>query len=298
MDFKKIVEKYNYSSEFSLFLEQVYRELINYYGNEELVFNALYNTKIVSVLNVYNYLKDNNLLDSNNTMVQDGDLKRSSGVYQSIPQLSYSNGNFRVDDIERVVAVVDFDLNDSSKKATLIHELCHLIKSYYNEYTIVDNKLITRSGLIESTYELKIDNGIVTKELIKEDGVGLEEGLTSVVEEEISRNIILKEYKSSGYGVVNVIARNLLEIPNISNVIINAELYHDYKEIFSILDIFDYRELIRITDEVYKLVLLMFSQIFEQEKMQDTAKKINEILINYYKPLNQKISEDISTIRK
>lgn len=295
MNFEKIVTKYNYSEEFSEFFKDVYNGLINYFGNEELVFNALYNTKIVSVKNVYDYFKENDLLEKDDSIVQVGDLRRCSGVYQCVPEIIYDENalKYKIINTKRVVAIVNFDINSSNKKATLIHELCHLIKSYYNENSIEDNRLISRSGLIESIYELQVNNGVVQKKLIKEVGVGLEEGFTSVAEEEISRKIVDKEYNSSGYGVVNAIARNLLKINKMEEIIINAEIYHDYNELFTMLDVEDFYDLVKITDKIYELVLLMFSQIFEQEKMQETVAKINEILTNYYLPLDKKIQSNV-----
>ena len=104
-------------------------ELINEFGDEEIIYEALLNTPIVSVSNVYEYLKDDNLLDESDTIVEEGDLRRSSGVFHSKPEISYNvDGTYKIDDIKRVVAVVNFDFNNNSSKGTLIHELCHLVK--------------------------------------------------------------------------------------------------------------------------------------------------------------------------
>lgn len=294
MKFEKIVQRHGYDIVFSSFLKDVYYELVKYFKNEEIVFEALFNTKIVSVENVYDYMKDNDLLEDYDTLVTNSDMKRSSGVCQSIPEIIYNpqTNTYNIVSVKRSVAVVNLDLSRTHSKATLIHELCHLIKSYYNEYTIEGNILISHSGLIESHYELSFDGTKVTKKLIKEIGVGLEEGLTSVDEEEITRNIVDSEYTSSGYGVVNSVARNLLQIPDIRDIIINAQIYHDKSEIYDKLGIEDYIILEELANKLYELNLEMFSQAFESEKMTETAERIKEILRTEYAPLKSKMESN------
>ena len=294
MKFEKIVQKHGYDIVFSSFLKDVYYELVKYFKNEEIVFEALFNTKIVSVENVYDYMKDNDLLEDYDTLVTNSDMKRSSGVCQSIPEIIYNpqTNTYNIVNVKRSVAVVNLDLSRTHSKATLIHELCHLIKSYYNEYTIEGNILISHSGLIESHYELSFDGTKVTKKLIKEIGVGLEEGLTSVDEEEITRSIVDSEYTASGYGVVNSVARNLLQIPDIRDIIINAQIYHDKSEIYDKLGIEDYIILEELANKLYELNLEMFSQAFEPEKMTETAERIKEILRTEYAPLKSKMESN------
>ena len=291
MNFDLIVQKFGYDIVFSSFLREVYFELVKYYGNEEIVFEALFNTKIVNVNNVYDYMKDNDLLENDETLVTDSDMKRSSGVCQSIPEIIYNpkTNTYEIKNVRRSVAVVNLDLTKIHSKATLIHELCHLIKSYYNEYTIEGNILISHSGLIETHYELSFDGEKVNKKLIKEIGVGLEEGLTSVDEEEITRSIVDNEYKSSGYGVVNAIARNLLELPDIREIIINAQLYHRKNELYDRLGIDDYISLEELSDKLYEMNLKMFSQAFDFVKMTETADKIKKVLREEYAPLKSKM---------
>jgi len=294
MEFEKIVQKFSYYPIFSKFLKEVYLELVNYFGNEQIVFDALYNTKIINVDNVYDYLKDNDLLDNDEYLVKEGDMKRSSGVCQSVPEISYdpNTNTYQITNVKRCVAVVNLNLTKTHSKATLIHELCHLVKSYSNEYTIDGNILTSHSGLIECQYELIYDGTKVVKKLIKEIGVGLEEGLNSVLEEDITRNIVDSNYQSSGYGVVNAIARNLLQISEIREIIANAQLYHDKSEIFDLLGIDDYNSLEMISDRLYKLNLEMFSKAMDLNKMQEISEIMKEILRNEYVPLRDQIASN------
>lgn len=294
MDFVNIVNKFGYSEEFSKVLKQIYDQLIVIFKNEQLVYEALLNTKIVNVNNVYNYLRDNELLESDETLVTESDLKRSSGVYHSVPEITFSDGKYEIKSVKRVVAVVNLDLSNTSSKATLAHELSHLIKSYYNEYTIENNILTANSGFITSTYELSHDGEKVTKKLLKEAGVGLEEGLTSVQEELITRNAFDIGYKSSGYGAVNGIAGNFLELTDMYDVIINAEIYHDKSELFKRIKLEEYTVLEEVADRIYKLGLEMFASAMDYDKMLEIAEEMKKIIREEYAPLRNSMANNLN----
>ena len=152
--------------------------------------------------------------------------------------------------------------------------------------------MISRNGLMEQHYNLSYNDGKVNKSLVKEIGVGIEEGLTSVSEEEISKKIVSEDYKSSGYGVVNVIARNLLSCDGIQEKIVAAQMYHDKSELYILLEE-DYVKLEEVVDRIYKLNLVMFSQAFDLDKMEKTKEKLINILNTEYKELYEKINNNL-----
>lgn len=283
-DFNNIIKKYNYDKEFSVFLYEVYNNLVSYYGNEDIIYNAFLNTKIINTSNIYDYLKENAMIDQD-TLVTEKDLKRSSGIYTSKPLIVSSNNKYKITEIKRVVLVKDFDINSTHKKATLIHELCHMIKSYEEEYIIKDNILLNRSGLIERYYKLNNKDNIVQMELIREKGVGLEEGLTTLSEEILTRNIVDKDYKQKGYGAVYILAKNLNEHLN-ESLVKYASVHHDKDLLYNSFGI-DYQELENLSDIVYKLNLKMYSLVFEPEEI-DTIKKIIIKIIEDYKTVLNK----------
>lgn len=285
--FENIIEKHGYSEEFGIYLKPIYEALVAYYQDESIVYNALLDAKIDTVDNVYDYLKNHDLLESDDTLVSEGDLKRCSGVYQSVPELTFENGSYQIKGARRIVLITD--LNPEHKTGTLIHELCHLIKSYHNEYEIDGDTLISYNGLIERYYKLETENGKVKKTLIKEIGLGLEEGLTSVSEGDISRKVINPEYKQSGYGAVNAIARNFIADSNIFETVKEAELYHDKSPLY---DIFgdSYPKLEDISDRSYKLTLDMFASIFDREKMDELSEELNDLLSTKYQTIRQEMA--------
>jgi len=302
MSFEAIVNKHNYSKEFAVFLEKVCEELVNYFNDEDLVYEAILNTPIVFVGNCYNYAKENGFLNSPDNGVEavsQASLNRSAGVYLSEPIITFNNGLYYISEIKRAVLVTNFTADYS--KGTLIHELCHLIKGYYNEYRIDGNILYSYGGLIESQYALSYDGQNVTKTLFKETGVGLEEGLNTIVEEIITIKTFNEQYKSSGYGVVKTVAENLLldaEDNELLKVIINAQLYHNYQEIIDILGEDDYQKLNMVVDEIYRMSLEIYAYAFDEEKMLEASAKLNEYIKSEYIPLRIQIKDHLSQLKR
>jgi len=295
MNIENVINKYNYSKDFSEFLREVYIELVKEYGNEEIIYEALLNTPIINVNNVYDYLLENHYLDDNDLGIVDaGDLKRSSGVCSTEPVLDYNldTNEYIIKEIKKVVLVRNFDINSDEDKGLLIHELCHLAKNYYNEYVINGDILISRNGLIEEVYKLSYDGNKVKKTLVSELGTGLEEGLNYLTEEIIAKRIVSSNYKATGCGISTQIAKNLLEDFDINEILVNAQIYHDKEELYNKLGMEKFIELESFVDQIYKLELIMFSQIFEPEKMKETEQELLS-MIEKYRELRQNMIDGL-----
>lgn len=279
-EFQKIIDQYHYSEAFGVFLYQVYKAFVEEMGDiyEPIIYEAFLNTDIVNCQNIYDYLKEQDLLDSgNDNLVSESDLRRSNGIYQSVPKVVYdeNTGSYVVESVWRVVAVRDFDLSQDYAKASLIHELGHLIKSYFKEYQILDDILVQRSGLIETREKMVLENGKVKRVLISEKGVGLEEGFNSLLEEKIAKRIVNENYRVSGYEIIQAVASNLLEMKDIEAILYEAQIL-DQKFKFSQEIGEEYEHLEIIGDRIYSLSLKMFSEIFDPEKMQKTSSEITQ----------------------
>ncbi|MBR2708128.1 MAG: hypothetical protein IKE90_01680 [Bacilli bacterium] len=281
-NFDNIIKKYNYDEQFSNFLYKAYLELVNYYGNENIIYNAFLNTEIKSVKDIHEYLKENDMLEDMN-IVTENDLKRSSGIYISKPVIAQINYKYKIIDTKRVVLVENFDINDTNKKTALIHELCHMVKSYENEYKIIGNFLINTSGIIERHYKLTSENGKIHKEIIREKGVGLEKGFTTVAEEYITRRMIDKNYQHSGYESVYILAKILIN--HINESIIKYLSLHKDKDILYD-EITNYIEIEDLADIAYKLNLEMYSKLFKSKEIERIKKIIINIITQYKEILN------------
>lgn len=280
---EKVIKKFNYSEYLAEFLRKLYPFLIEYFKDEELIFNALINTPIYIGYNSYDLLKKLDMLDSDG-LVQDSDLKRSSGVKSSKVKMSYSNNEFVIDDVVRVVGIESSDITSEYAQDALIHELCHLIKSYYNEYSIDKDVLIQRDGLIRRFYKLSVGDNGVKKAFLKEYGIGFEEGLNTIAEEWIAKQVIGSDFKISGYQTIAQLAKNVLINQQILQEVIDAELYKKDINLNGY-----YEEFIQITDKIYQVYLELFASMFDRVKFDKINQELHDLIINVYNPLLDKI---------
>lgn len=275
MDFQNIINKWNYNEELSEFLKKVYNSLIEELGSdfEPIIYEAFLNTEVIlSGNNIYDCLKNRGLLEEEDDYtVSYSDLKRASGVYHCYPNIIFNGTDFEISSVTRVVVINSTTIEEDYIKAALIHELGHMVKGYYQEFSIEGNRLITRSGLIETIEELYIENGKVKKRLISEKGVGIEEGLNAALEESIAKKIVNQNYKVSGYGVINVMAKTLSEDLELKSIILPAQMLKEKKNLIKEIDAHlkdgAYLIIEDIMDRIYKLTLKAFSEIFEPNKM-------------------------------
>ena len=120
-------EKYGYPDELCIFLKELIPALVTYYGDDklDLIINALDNCEII----------DNN---------------KFFGHFHYKAQIDNGNLNIKYE----IRLYKDF----ISSKSTLIHEICHLIKTY-NRYVIKDDNLTVYCGLIEDSYKYNSEIG-------------------------------------------------------------------------------------------------------------------------------------------
>ncbi len=299
MNIENIINKYNYPEDLASFLRKLYPEFINYFGldKEPIIYEALLNTEII-IGDVYSTLKKYDMLEKDTSTVSNADLKRSAGVYQSIPLIEYQNNSFNITNVKRIVVV--YKDNNSFNKGTLIHELGHLIKSYYNEFKIEGDILTTKSGLIENTYHLSLNDGVITKNLIKEESIGLEEGLNSILEEEIAQKIVDPNYKS-GYGLLSDLTKILLTPESLKSAILNTEIMDEKSNIIKLMDeVFikdSFNRFDNIFDKVYRLTLKRFSEVFDQNKYKLTIEELQKVIADEFNPLIKEIKNQ-NNIRK
>ena len=301
MSIETIITKFNYDKELSDFLRKLYPEFINYLGpdKEPIIYEALLNTPIVLCNNIYSLLQQENFLNySNSSLVSTDDLKRATGVYEALPIIKYNpeTNTYYLAEIKRIVAINAPDFTSEYSQTTLIHELSHLIKSYYEECHITNDYLTTRSGLITTIEKLTFQDGVVKQTLVSEQSIGLEEGLTSLMEEEIAQKIVNPNYQVHGYGVINAIARTLCERFNLKEMFLNAQVLNTKNSLITELDNIlmpnAYAKLDDVTTKIYALSLKMYAQIFNPTKMQQISTELTKLIENEYLPLIKSINEN------
>lgn len=300
MNFHEITKKYNYDSNLAGFLYQIYNELIDSLGKEfePIIYEAFLNTEIVNCNNTYDCLLERGILENDEgSIVSNSDLKRASGIYKRIPLISYDeqSGKFEIVATKGIIAISNLDLDKEYKKGAIVHEIGHMVKGYYQEFSIEGNILITRNGLIEIKEELSFVNGKIVKKVISEKGVGLEEGLNSMLELSIAKKIVNPKYHISGYGLVASIAQNFLDDSELRKMILNAQMLKDKNKFIKAFDEYfmegSYETLEEIVDRLYQLILRQLSEIFDKDKMQTTTDEINRVILEEYNPLINKMIE-------
>ena len=184
----------------------------------------------------------------------------------------------------------------STAPEIIIHELGHAIKSYVNEYRIEGNFLYSRSGLIETKELLTYDHETktVTKKLISEKSVGIEEGLNSDLEEQITKKLYDPDYKVVGYGIVKTLAKNFQD-KEMTPLIKEAELTGEREKFITYLEgRFGegfYEKIDIILDKAYALGLKELSLLFQEEKRKIVSEEIKKLIIEEYNPLLDKMEE-------
>lgn len=299
----KIKDKYNYNEKIVNALAKIIPSLLQFYGYEhsEVILEAIFNCEIIpcnSYQTISKIKKEKELSKfTGETLIGDIDLKRAEGVYISSPKVSYSEieNTFNIDDISRVI-VTSHTYNYDSPKGleVLTYAICKLVKSYFNEYVIEENKIIKRYGIsIEERMILKEENDIYL-DFIKETGKALEEGFTIYDAEQIVSMILMDNYEFHDYKTVYAIASILKHKFNLYDEINNCEIYGDYKYFHKICNEKDVLyskcdECLLLEDEMFIAPSRKDKDEFESKinriLSKDLFEILNEILISQKKDI-------------
>lgn len=98
---------------------------------------------------------------------------------------------------KRLIYVKSDDFKNEKLLSTLVHEMGHLIKSYNNEYTIVNGKIVQRVGI--STCDIDKDEETGKYSNGKETYIGIEEAINCYDEEKIMNILLGKEFTDVCY---------------------------------------------------------------------------------------------------
>lgn len=227
-NFCEILEnKYNYSNELMNCLKKIIPALITYYGEDKknIIFESLLDCEIHIQKENEDY---NEYLKLYFETDKDWDLTFLGGAFYEY-NFNIENNKIKRKDIIYICSgkwiYTPFNFDDVDNLAMVVHEICHLIKSY--GYTKVDEKhLILSSGLNKDFIEY--DERYKQFKIVKSINYGLEEALNINDEEKIVSIILGKEYKyNNGYGDLISIGRTLMECKCLSDLIRFSQFLHD-----------------------------------------------------------------------
>lgn len=299
-DFKEeIKNKYGYDEELAETIAMTAESIIDYMGSEyesiilEAISSCKYiiannfkldeNGKQVGIAeNIYDVLKREGMLEHiEGSTVNDGDLKRAGGVYTSVPRISEHEGKFTIDSIDRVIVLPNyFNHNNPASLGTASHETMHLVKAYVKEYEIEGNKLKQRFGLGHGEYSLGVQGGKVIRTLIKETGIGTEEGANTYDELSLIRNTYDSNYEVYGYPYQRSICGYLADGIGLGPIIREAQLTGDIDEVKKLFDThidIGFEGFNEKMDETVRLEYERFANIFDEEKYKESLDKLQKL---------------------
>ena len=284
--FDNLRKRFNYDDKTIKALSLIMPKIISYYGSDykDIILNAVLNCEIIPCASedTINIVL-NRLERENRSFTNDLDLKKGESVYSSCVCLKYNEGKniYEVDNIDRVI-VTSHTYNFDSLKGleTLTHALCHLIKSYNEEFTIDENTLIVKNGISYERYKIIYDKKNISLDLIESYGKGLEEGFTIYDTEKIVSLIYNTNYKCYDYDSVYKVAKVLKEKYNLKDEINSFELKEGALDFFKKYGDDISLNLGRICDEAVEL---------ENEMLLAYTREDKDVLSDI---LNQKLNND------
>lgn len=220
---EQLRQKYGYDSELIAALNKIVPALISYYGADKsnIIYQALLNCEIHIQKEKEN---TNEYLSSYFGVDYDLDKPLSASAMHT-NNVTVDNG---IVDVKNIVYIFtefmgqykNFDFNNENQMATLVHEICHLIKSY-GRTKIEGNKIIQLSGLMYEEYDF---NG---NKLSGEFAIncGIEEALNCYDEVQVMERILGRQYTSTSYGGVADLASELMSREDIMREIRKSQFY-------------------------------------------------------------------------
>lgn len=294
-----------YSDELKSFLLEIIPTMVSYYGEEYemIIMEALVSSDIYqcnSGETIYDVCKKYSKESDESEFVDDAIQKKAVGVYFSEPDIIYTDGGYKLENVRRVVAICNSaKLTEPFGKRTLIHELGHLIKSYNNEFIIEGDRLFERSGIITREYSLSVDEaGNVKRTLIHEKNVGLEEGINSYDEANIYSIYSEQERKYIGYATEAFFAENLSENLGLRKEILESQFVGDIQIIKSKynnnLQTDEFDSLCMLVDDSVKLEYEMYNNMFlcisdkkeDKDKWESIIESKNQVAISAVENMN------------
>lgn len=233
--FDKLRNKYNYDDKTMNALAKIVPCIVDYYGEEHefLILEAVLNTKIIacnSKQTISKVIAGSGLTEFvGGSSLYDIDLKKQESVYVPSVKVIYNEeiNSYVIDKIDRII-VTSHTFNYDSPKGleVLTHALCHLVKSYKDEFKIDENMLSIRSGIAYEKRKIMYGDEI-SLDFVSNFGNGLEEGFTILDTELIVSMVLHDSYKCYDYDSIYMIAYILKEKYGFIGEINNYEICGD-----------------------------------------------------------------------
>lgn len=283
----KLKSKFNYENKVITALEKIIPKIILYYGEkyEELLEKSLLDCTIINcnskeTINMVKTEKSKIQEKKDKSLISDN-LSFIGGIYYSSPDLFYDTNlnSYVIKSVKRYIIISHtYNLDSARGIAILTHNICHLMKSYNNEYKLQDNILIKRCGLKYEKYLLKTNDNDITIDLINDYNTGLEEGINSYDEEEILKLILNDNYETFDYQNTKYIATCLKDRLKLKNIIEEAEFTGDIESFIERYGIDEFDTLSSLADSSCELEDKKNNYDITKEELKSINNEINYLI--------------------
>ena len=285
MELKRITNKFGYNEELTSFLERIYPLLISYFKDEKLIYDALDDCRISLCNDLCKLAKSGPELYDALELTENIEI---CGAYLSEPYIYYNDEDkkFEIRSVQRDILINGSDLLYDEVKSSLIHEICHLIKSYNREFEIKNDLLIHRSGFLRTISRISREYSINADETIFTNGMGIEEGLNVYIEKEICNHIGINREVEDEYAIVYEMAKVLMKFPieDMRDIIIKSQIYHNNDLIDTNLGEGFYK-LQDFADEVYFKTFSLINNASNYDERDHIFEELCNYVNNNYKDI-------------
>lgn len=283
----KLKHKYSYDDKTTTALTKLIPALLEYYGQEyeKLIFDALENTKI-TLCNSYQtiqLLKKEQTLTKTYNENESSNIKTSDVLYTSDVLITYNEeeNEYKIEETKRQIIISHtFNLDSPKGLEVLTYGVICLIKSFKDEFTIIDNVLYKRMGNQIKIKQIVFNNNEISLNFLQEEATALQLGLNIYDTQEVTSLILKDKYTCYDYESLYKIAMILKEKLGLSNMIIKQELENEKDLFLNEYTLSLYEELLDICEKCMKEEEEMVIFASKREEKDAIKSKITQILNN------------------
>lgn len=224
----------------------------------------------------------------------------SASVFSNFIVVPVDNERFEIRSQKPSVFIPKLpDLNPDDYNS-LVHELCHLIKSYCNPTIVTKDGFIRRNGLIEYYYQMYLNDEEVFIEQFETKGRAIEEAFTSIQAEEIIEYYLFPKEEIEIDEIYKEYYKKIYYCDDFRRSLFLAELYGDKERLverFNRLTSNSWQVFEDGSDELY----VKFINSHTEEEMIEVIEKYNEFFHKILNPIYDEYickSKDQKLIRR
>ncbi len=296
----KLNRLYNYDQKTMNALGKIIPCLVDYYGKEykSLIYSAIESCEILlcSSYDTVTSIIDKNTLSTLvlEDILNENDDRYGTGLYFSSPMVIYDNlsNKFKISKINRKIIISHtYNLDSPKGIEILTYSLCSLIKSYVNEYEIVDNYIYKRTGFYKECRKIELVNDKCVLRYVSSSGIGFEKGLNIYDTDRIVSMVLNDNYNCYLYNSLSVISYILKEKLKLNNEILSSEINNSL-EFVTIYNDDLYNNLLNLCDECMVIEQNMLIYDVTREEKDRTLKALslklnNDVYLNFIEYLTK-----------